>query len=63
MTTNDTQRSTGVDQQHVSRSALAKSSYVAFVVIVALVTLAGTALVLWLLSVLANSSYGVYVGA
>jgi hypothetical protein len=63
MSTNCTQPSTGVDQQHVSRSALSKSIYAAFVVIVALATLAGTALVLWLLSLLANSSYGVYVGA
>jgi hypothetical protein len=47
----------------VSKSALSKSIYAAFVVIVALASLAGTALVLWLLSVLANSSYGVYVGA
>jgi hypothetical protein len=63
MTTSHSQPPTGVDQQHGFRSALAKSIHVAFIVIVALGTLAGTGLVLWLLSVLATSSYGVYVGA
>jgi hypothetical protein len=63
MTTSDIQPPTGLDQQHEFSSALSKTVHAAFVVMVALGALAGTGLVLWLLSVLANSSYGIYFGA
>ncbi|WP_279627659.1 hypothetical protein [Mycobacterium paraffinicum] len=42
--------------------ALSRSFRAAFIVAVTGGTLAGTALVLWLLKALATSSYGVYFG-
>ncbi|MFZ0902396.1 MAG: hypothetical protein WAN71_00635 [Mycobacterium sp.] len=63
MITSDIQPPTGIDHHHDGlRSALANCARVAFIVIVALGSLAGTGLVLWLLSMLAHSSYGVYFG-
>ena len=62
MTTSYIQPPTGIDHHHGLRSALAKCAHVAFIAIVALGALAGTGLVLWSFSVLANSSYGVYFG-
>ena len=43
-------------------TALSKSLQMLFVVSVTLGTLAGSGLVLWLLSVLATSRYGIYFG-
>jgi hypothetical protein len=62
MTTSSIQPPTGVDQQHRLRLALGNCAHVAFIVMVSLGTLAGTGIVLWLLSVLTTSSYGVYLG-
>jgi hypothetical protein len=63
MTIHHIQLPTGVDQLHGLRSVLAKSAHVAFVLMVTLGTLAGSGLVLWSLSMLAHSSYGVFFGA
>lgn len=63
MSTSYIQPQTGGNQRHDVRSAVSKSLQVLFVVTVTLGTLAGTGLVLWLLSVLATSKYGIYFGA
>ncbi len=64
MANSDIQPPTGADQQHMVGSALseAETIHVAFAAMVTLGTLAGTGVVLWLLGVLANSSYGIYFG-
>lgn len=51
-----------IDQQPEPRSALASARHVAFIAMVAVGALTGTGLVFWLLSLLAHSSYGVYLG-
>jgi hypothetical protein len=63
MTADYTQPPTGVDGRDGRKSVLATSIHVAFVVLVTLGTLAGLGLILWLLSLLASSNYGVYFGA
>ncbi|MGC2652035.1 MAG: hypothetical protein WA317_00200 [Mycobacterium sp.] len=63
MTDGYIQPPTGVDQQRGRKSVPANGLYAAFVVIVTLGTLAGLGLILWLLSLLASSNYGVYFGA
>jgi hypothetical protein len=62
MATTDIQPPTGIDQRNRFRSALSTTLHVAFVAMVALGSLTGTGVVLWLLSVLAHSSYGIYFG-
>jgi hypothetical protein len=62
MATSDIHPPTDIDQQHMVRSALSEILHVAFVAMVTLGTLTGTGVVFWLLSVLANSSYGIYFG-
>jgi hypothetical protein len=51
-----------IDQQPEASSALASALHVAFIAMVAVGALTGTGLVFWLLSLLANSSYGLYFG-
>jgi hypothetical protein len=62
MATCDIQPPTGIDHKHVVRSALTETLHVAFVAVVAVGTLAGAGIALWLLSALAHSSYGIYFG-
>jgi hypothetical protein len=62
MATSDIQPPTGADQQHMVGSAPFETIHVAFAAMVTLGMLAGTGVVLWLLSALANSSYGIYFG-
>ena len=45
------------------RPAVSKNLHMLFVVTVSLGILAGTELVIWLLSVAATSKYGIFVGA
>jgi hypothetical protein len=62
MASSGIQLPTDVDEQHIVRSALSGPLHVAFVAMVSVGTLSGTGFVLWLLSVLANSSYAIYFG-
>jgi hypothetical protein len=61
MTTNDIQAAR-LNQQDEFSSALSTTLHVAFVAMVSVGVLTGTALVLWLLSLLAHSSYAIYFG-
>jgi hypothetical protein len=62
MATTNIQPPTGFDQQHIVESARSEIIHVAFAAIVTLGMLAGSGMVLWLLSALAHSSYGIYFG-
>jgi flagellar basal body-associated protein FliL len=63
MTASCKQLATGIQQRHEFKSARPKSIHIAIIVIVTLGALAATGLFLWLLSVVATSNIGVYLGA